>query len=355
LIYSIRKQIAELPITCSWRWIEGHQDDKPGSAKGTLDEWAKLNIRMDRRAKRHWMKTYERATPPNQRFQHERVVIRLHGRKLSKIDAKELYVVLFEPIIKPFWQKKLNLSEDDWQNIHWKAAGQAMKRAPVGRKKWIFKHASGHCGVGRMLQIRGQQEHSKCPRCDQDQETTEHVSKCPSAEAQAQWNTSINKLRDWMATAHTSPNLTTAILARLREWRDGTPRVAATGTRLTQTALKEQESIGWHAFLLGFASSKLAEVQQEYFASLKMMNTGERWLSALITKLQQTAWDMWDNRNDVKHNSITARKQAEIDAVSHAVRAQYDLGTAGLPCSRLRPSSAFRKNEAMAPVSRARS
>jgi uncharacterized protein with von Willebrand factor type A (vWA) domain len=39
---------------------------------------------------------------------------------------------------------------------------------------------------------------------------------------------------------------------------------------------------------------------------------------------------MWDNRNDVLYNSITPRKQMEIDEVNEEIRQQYAMGCAEL-------------------------
>ncbi|HEY9814429.1 MAG TPA: hypothetical protein V6D20_01275, partial [Candidatus Obscuribacterales bacterium] len=46
LIMDTRHNLANLPITIKWNWIKGHQDKK--TPKHLLDEWAQLNIRMDK-------------------------------------------------------------------------------------------------------------------------------------------------------------------------------------------------------------------------------------------------------------------------------------------------------------------
>jgi hypothetical protein len=42
-------------------------------------------------------------------------------------------------------------------------------------------------------------------------------------------------------------------------------------------------------------------VQQRYYEWLGGRRSGLRWLTALIQKLWDIAWDMWDNRNRVLH------------------------------------------------------
>ena len=40
-----------------------------------------------------------------------------------------------------------------------------MNKLPLGKQRWLVKHATGHCAVGtRMDLLRKHQDHRKCPR-----------------------------------------------------------------------------------------------------------------------------------------------------------------------------------------------
>jgi hypothetical protein len=51
LLLAIRTLWAYLPLNWKFCYVKGHQDDH--SSPTDLDRWAKLNVEMDTRAKRH--------------------------------------------------------------------------------------------------------------------------------------------------------------------------------------------------------------------------------------------------------------------------------------------------------------
>lgn len=44
-----------------------------------------------------------------------------------------------------------------------------------------------------------------------------------------------------------------------------------------------------------------------------IQENSEQWVKQLIIQLFNISWDMWTHRNGIKHNTITAAKQREID------------------------------------------
>jgi hypothetical protein len=63
-----------------------------------------------------------------------------------------------------------------------------------------------------MLRIYKHQSHSKCPRCLQDNETTDHVLRCQEPGAAALWKQSMIDLERWMTTNYGHPELIKIIL-----------------------------------------------------------------------------------------------------------------------------------------------
>jgi hypothetical protein len=62
-----------------------------------------------------------------------------------------------------------------------------------------------------------------------------------------------------------------------------------------------------------------------------MKRTGLRWTQALISKLWEVSWDMWQHRNHIKHNTITPQLKRDIDKVLEHLAQQKIRGTQGLP------------------------
>ena len=61
--------------------------------------------------------------------------------------------------------------------------------------------------------------------------------------------------------------------------------------------------------LNGLLSAQWEATQQLYFRHIKSRKSGRTWVIALIKKLWQVSWDMWDHRNSVLHgNEETQQK-----------------------------------------------
>ena len=125
--------------------------------------------------------------------------------------------------------------------------------------------------------------------------------------------------------SNTDPNIVEGLLQQLRQWRTGTvtPDEFET-TPDTQTAFDNQDGIGWQALLEGAPAKGWSDAQQRYYDALGRRNTGERWLTAIIQKLWDVAWDLWDHRNNVLHKKDDGvlRQQLQTD-----IREQVNLGS----------------------------
>jgi hypothetical protein len=88
--------------------------------------------------------------------------------------------------------------------------------------------------------------------------------------------------------------------------------------------------------MLGRIGTNFAAAQDAYLRSLLKKRTGLRWTQALINKLWDTAWDMWQFRNGIKHNTITPQIQRELNEVGDLLRQQLIIGTTGV-----RPRDAY--------------
>lgn len=98
-----------------------------------------------------------------------------------------------------YWCKKDAITPEDYDSINWVAAKKSLKEAPRGMQRFHGKFASRHIGVGRMMILRKDWGHSKCPLCGHDEETTQHVIKCPDARATKVWNSSMDNLNIYWA------------------------------------------------------------------------------------------------------------------------------------------------------------
>jgi hypothetical protein len=72
-----------------------------------------------------------------------------------------------------------------------------------------------------------------------------------------------------------------------------------------RATIDAQDKVGWQAMLEGLPVHGWAEVQHRYLVWRKKRRTGKRWLSSIIQKLWDVAWDLWDHRNRILHDTDT--------------------------------------------------
>jgi hypothetical protein len=241
-----------LLIKINWKWINGHQDDSPSHA--SLDEWAQANIYMNSMAKAYWNYLNDNGHCPSpQQFEDENWSISFQDNKLSRVDKKPLYDAIMEPTSKSYWQRRGNMSASNISTIDWELIGKAFTNLTTAKKRRVTKHASGHFGCGKMMQIWKFQDHAECPRYPEQDEDPAHILSCPAPSATLRWEKALTVLEVWMTAQHTMPELTAALLRCLHKWKHPNPSrrfaQAAITTRYgLRAAILEQDDIGWYNF-----------------------------------------------------------------------------------------------------------
>jgi hypothetical protein len=106
-----------------------------------------------------------------------------------------------------------------------------------------------------------------------------------------------------MEDYQTDPEVAAAILNGLQNWRAGTTD-GMTYSWQVQNAVSQQEDLGWQPFLEGWLCLEWAALQQAYLDLLGSRRIGKRWVTELIKKLWQIAWDLWEPRKGSLHENI---------------------------------------------------
>ena len=227
-----------------------------------------------------------------------------------------------------YWVEKRRFRTLDTSDIDWDANEQAMKSERRARRVWVTKQASGFCGTGRMMVKWKFREESNCPRCGMIDEDMDHVLRCQSTEANEKWLSTMESLRMWLEKHDTHPDLVEILCKRLSEWRNGEglqPMVFS--DPVLYRLLLKQDTIGWRSCIEGLLVREWAVVQASYFEMIGSRRSGKRWAVALIKKLWDTAWDMWDHRNRVVHDIESGVHAIEL---RRAIREQFQLGSQGV-------------------------
>ena len=209
--------------------------------------------------------------------------------------------------------------------VDWKACGKAIKSLSFPKHRRVVKHATGHFGHSSKLFQWKNQDHEECPLC-KERETPEHILRCKDRRARQVWDEAITKLDDWMSKTRTNPEMQEAIIRTLRLWHRGKPIPRAPWLCEFRQALQSQHSIGWYPFLMGHVSIHWQSAQQSYYTWLGHRNTGKKWVTSLILQLYNISWDMWEHRNNIKHNTLNPAKFRKIRALDTSIRQEYTKG-----------------------------
>jgi hypothetical protein len=165
--------------------------------------------------------------------------------------------------------------------------------------------------TGKFMKLWWYRSTQKCPRCGHHCKTAAHVTMCTPPSTIEQWKISLETLGKDLSKRHIHPGLTQFLLSRLLEWKTRTPRKALIPMEHDLQELQDaQDDIGWDKFTFGNISVLWQEIQAHYFRERGKQNSGLRWTSALIQKIWQVAWDQWEHRNAILHNSDKLVTQA---------------------------------------------
>lgn len=300
--------LAGSPFLWDWRYISGHQD-RLGSSK---DRWATLNVEMDAKA-RAFMPTALR-TPHQYAIPGEPWSIWYSGEKLQHNFTRMLYDLIHAHQTQQYWCHKLGMTNKIYQIIDWDALNNAIQAVPRNRSVFISKHTTGMCDVEKFMKRWRKWDTSACLRCG-EQEDSIHVWRCKGQDTPRQWEKSIQDLSQWKTSVNTDPDVNHHILHHLWHGYNDSPLPEFTPVDL-EAAINGQNSIGWGQFFEWWLHTSWAQTQQHYYSLIHSKCTGKHWVTLLIQKLWDIAWDLWTNWNDVLHvqeNEVTRLQEWRAD------------------------------------------
>jgi hypothetical protein len=268
---------------------------------------------------------------PNQKLSDNGWTFWFNDRKHSRVEKHDIYSELYGDKVCDYWITKGKIPLEEIHSVDWINSEKAIKRLPFAKQLWISKFSSRHCAVGKMMKIRKEWTHDKCPLCLKDNETNDHVLLYQDSRALQHWEIIPAKLNNNLQNMTTATTIQRTIMRKLHNWR----RKKDTALNLTneygeQATLIAQDRIGWTNFMLRQMLEEWACVQQANLDHLGQRKMGKRWLIALTTKLLNISWDLWDHRNIILHHKDHPWKQLEHTAANEQIDDKYDQGTLNL-------------------------
>jgi hypothetical protein len=321
LLAEIRQIVADLPITVTFFWVEGHQMERHGKK----DYFGELNDICDSLAKLHWneqLRLPVPVAPPSPNFWHFAV----EGRTASEFDLGTLYDFTFGRSVSiPYWQDERHPMPDDAiTSINWDAIASAAKYWPRGKWQWLLKHLAKFSATGRNMLRRKEWEHDLCPICLRPNEDSWHVQKCQAPPAQAQWLKSLDAFLETLKKACTLPAILDVLRSRMTSWMHDTPPHAYRMDELPVLVVKamtDQDRIGWPNFMIGRISNLWTDAQDQWLVQIatRWKRSSLRWTRTVVQSTWEIAWDMWMHRNSVLHHPQHPWKLAALKTVDESI------------------------------------
>ena len=282
------------PITWTTKWVRGHQDS---TSAGNLDTWARMNIEMDLLAKTHWQRLNSNRPRPFSLPNTTGVwSLWLSDQRIARWDRTTADALYFNSAAREYWEKKY----DHLAVLDYEAIRMAYRSINLFYQLRVPKWLGQRLPVGEKVASWSPSNPDICPRCGTAQETHSHIITCQHPGAIALIDNWLDQLELWMAKEHTKPDLRFGILSLLRARLRDLPWVPPnTSDPNVQRTFQKQQELGTENVIYGWWHVEWAETQHAYLASLSRRNTGRRWLSRLIKKQWEIAWDLWRHRMQV--------------------------------------------------------
>jgi hypothetical protein len=173
--------------------------------------------------------------------------------------------------------------------------------------------------VNEVLKLRKEKDTDLCKRCGEI-ESTSHVWHCKAPEVSSLWHQSIEHLKVFLTEINTEPSIILDISANLLLWYNGDTETVHTST------CPLQDAIGWKYFVEGWISIEWRQRQAQYFIANNKRKSVRRWVSALIVKTWEIAWDLWEHRNGIEHEHRHEELHTQLDAKINQEILNYTVG-----------------------------
>ena len=323
LLMACRLELAASPLTWKFRHVRGHQDSHQDYR--LLDRYSQLNVDMDKLAKLYWhLLNANRPLPFSLPTVAGTISIWAGPHRLTTWTRAVAQKHFFNRPISTYWQDR---SPTSLQAIDWDACGRALRRVTATQQLWIPRWLTSFLPTGNRVRFMNTAHTHLCPRCQEAEDHRFHVIRCPHPEAQIIWQQRVQQLDSWLITQHTKPSLRRTIVAILQHWYTQTiwnPPISSDA--MDTEVFQAQSRAGTHRFLDGFLVHHWAEVQHHHYLWMKRRTTGARWLSSLIQKLWEIAWDLWRHRHKIMlatDSLAISRLHTDVDEAITQAYAQY--------------------------------
>jgi hypothetical protein len=126
------------------------------------------------------------------------------------------------------------------------------------------------------------------------------------------------------------PDIIDAIISYLQAWRNDQSLEPLNKEEL-QDISELQDDIGARQFFEGWIHEGWERLQQQYYININSRRSSRCWTTALITKLWEIAWDLWEFSNEVFHKHCNLALQQDSHSLDQQIKdLHYKISITGL-------------------------
>ena len=165
-------------------------------------------------------------------------------------------------------------------------------------KRWLSKWQCEMQGIGDFLQRWMKQNHPRCPRCQMENKTVQHVLQCRHADAVNLWTTGVEDIEKWMRKNSSISGLPKILRRRLGAWQQGAqPPCKEIHEPRIHHIINAMDSLGWNNFCFGIVPKCWTQYQSNHLQQLHKKLPGTTWMSRLVRQVWDLQKKMWVHCN----------------------------------------------------------
>ena len=327
IIRSARAIRATLPILITMAKVLGHADKVKDYAQ--LSRMEKLNYECDKLAGTFRQQTANHNQATDQLLPFQGWNIFIQDKPIINDLDTQLHQHCSKNDILNTWEKKRDLDTNKVKLIDWEGMAKAMKLIPLSRRIFVVKHVADRAATGIEMMKRKERDFDHCPRCKLPHEDNTHVIICQANSARQQWNTTMMNLEHSLTKLHCPSDFPSALIEQLTAWRNDEPSPSSQAySTHTKAMIEAQLGIGWGHALDGCIHLTW-RTEMTSFSNAKTNHkfSPKRWTTAIIRKMWDVSWDMWDQRNAVLFNIQPDEELLGIAKMKQTIERELNQGS----------------------------
>ena len=333
--WDIVSAIHTLHSSFQWRphlfHVKGHQDNHADLAD--LDLPTLMNIEADALATAALKAGTSQPTIPFDPASG--AMLSINGRAITRHIEATLHRHEHTEPIQVYYCARFNWTNDTLHSIDWDSYHISYK--PFARTRTFFyKNGWKQLPIGRRLHKWTPSYEHRCPSCDQDHETDDHIYQCTHIQRKHWRQDLFRDVQDTFGSFLDSDLLAIIKIGLTSFFHDCPPsfsdRFPPADFPSLQILITQQNAIGWDHFVRGKLSKEWSQAQYRHAKRFNLVDVSKNWLVTLTRLLANSSFKLWEIRNGCRHGIDAATKQqAKQDQAHRELRCLYLLKPNVLP------------------------